>query len=248
VELKRYRDKNISIVYNGALELDCPQRLFVDANAGDSVSGADDSLTRRGTARFFRYKHMPMVLKHYHRGGLVGHLVRDTYLRSLRGFSRMKTEFTLLVKLRKLALPVPEPVAFRQIRTSLFTYTGDLITRRIPDALTLTARLREAALEPQVWQDIGATIARFHARQVYHADLNASNILLDCNDSVHLIDFDKAAIRPANGERWKSSNLQRLRRSLDKLSGLDTLHFSDNDWQALLCGYLRELEPSADTD
>jgi len=240
VELKRYRDKNISIVYDGALGLDCPQRLFVDANAGESVSDAGDTVTRRGRARFFKHKQMPMVLKHYHRGGLVGHLIRDTYLLSLLGFSRMKSEFTLLVKLRKLALPVPEPVAFRQIRTSLFTYRGDLITRRIPGALTLTARLREAALGPQVWQDIGATIARFHARQVYHADLNASNILIDCNDNVHLIDFDKGAIRPANGERWKSGNLQRLRRSLDKLAGLDTLHFSDSDWQALLCGYARE--------
>jgi 3-deoxy-D-manno-octulosonic acid kinase len=62
---------------------------------------------------------------------------------------------------------------------------------------------------------VGAEIARFHAHGVYHADLNAHNILLT-DASVWLIDFDRGELRhPARA--WQQANLARLKRSLLKI-------------------------------
>ena len=51
---------------------------------------------------------------------------------------------------------------------------------RDPDshARPLTQILRERALEVAEWEGLGALLRRFHDFQVWHADLNLSNILL----------------------------------------------------------------------
>ena len=60
-------------------------------------------------------------------------------------------------------------------------------------------------------------LARFHRAGLDHADLNAHNILLDAAGNPWLIDFDRSR-RRADGS-WRQSNLDRLARSLAKLSG-----------------------------
>jgi 3-deoxy-D-manno-octulosonic acid kinase len=89
-------------------------------------------------------------------------------------------------------------------------------------------------LDRSMWQNIGATIGRFHAAGVHHVDLNANNIML-AGDAVYLIDFDRGRLRGRG--RWEDEVIARLRRSLDKLKARDPeLHFADSDWQALLDG------------
>jgi len=57
-------------------------------------------------------------------------------------------------------------------------------------------------------------------------------------DEVWLIDFDKGDIRPVSRD-WQMANLKRLRRSLDKLSGLHgSFYFEDADWQQLMAGWV----------
>jgi len=72
-----------------------------------------------------------------------------------------------------------------------------------------------------------------------HADLNANNILLDTTRQVYLVDFDKSS-RGAKGSQWKQANLQRLKRSLNKL--LQRHSGSRLDWPALESGYNRSDE------
>ena len=238
---KTYNKQNICIFYQEGF-LDKPEVLFERRHRGSRDSTSDNSATydiaetKRGNALFFNYKDIQLTLKHYYRGGFIGRLVRDTYACLPGGTPRMLAEFKLLRKLRKQNLPVPVPVAARCMRSGLLRYRGDLITMRIPGAVTLSQHLNSQSLGVSQWRRIGEMLARFHAANVYHADLNATNILLDRNQQPWLIDFDKSGIR-ADGD-WKLSNLKRLRRSLDKLRrNTPGMHFREDDWRALLEGY-----------
>jgi len=174
------------------------------------------------------------VLRHYRRGGLPAKLVSDLYLWPGLALTRPWREWQLLSELHALGLPVPRPVAARVTRAFL-GYRGDLITRRIPAARSLAELIRDRAGIP--WREIGACIRRFHAAGVWHADLNAHNILVDQETAVWLIDFDRGERRrPAPG--WQQANLERLSRSLRKL-GVDegALHEA---WGALLGGYAQQ--------
>lgn len=192
----------------------------------------------RGAATFFSFKSVPLVLKQYHRGGLIGRLVARRYFYSGLENTRVWREFRLLDQLNRLGLPVPEVVAAEvRIRDRLF-YHGRLITVEIANAKTLAEWIEQAALSEKIWESIGSTLRQFHDRAVYHDDLNANNIMLDLAAGVWLIDFDKGSIGQKRGDGWKPGNLKRLRRSLDKIKArAESLHFTDRNWSSLMNGY-----------
>lgn len=191
--------------------------------------------TGRNTAWFLRHDGRDMVLRHYWRGGMVGRIVKDLYLREPVDRSRAMREFTLLGWMRDQGLPVPRPVAARFSPLGPW-YRADLLMERIPDTRPLADILAQASLLVGDWMRIGAVIARFHKAGVHHSDLNCRNILLDGTGGIWLIDFDKCERRPQG--RWAQDNLQRLERSLLKEKGkVPGLHWTDPDWGALLEGY-----------
>ena len=105
-------------------------------------------------------------------------------------------------------------VAARYERHGFF-YSADLITRRIADAETLAQCLAQGRVDAALAEAVGRVIGRFHRAGVWHADLNAHNVLV-APDGVYLIDFDRGQLRePAVA--WQQANLQRLLRSLVKL-------------------------------
>lgn len=229
MQYKIKKNRKVRIIYNPALVEQPPEALFRD--------DTEKSLGR-GCAYFFDHRNVPMVLKRYYRGGLIGRFIEKTYPTGSEERSRMWTEFRLLGRLHSMNLPVPEPVAARCRLTSPVTCQGELITRRIPDARTLLDAAGTESLPEQIWRDVGTTLRKFHDHNVYHADLNAANILLDNRNRIYLIDFDKGRINSDSSTSWKADNLLRLRRSLDKQKGLNPgLNFDDSDWQALLAGY-----------
>lgn len=190
----------------------------------------------RGAAYFLRAPDdHEWVLRHSRRGGVAANVSDDHYL--WQGIERCRVfrEWRFLASLAEQGLPVPAPVAARVVKRGL-TYRGDLITTRVSDARPLADWLSERALDATGWQAIGTTLARFHRAGVDHHDLNARNILIDPDERVTLIDFDKSEQRPVG--RWREKNLTRLRRSLDKLAGeqLD-FYFFEADWGALRGGY-----------
>ena len=135
-------------------------------------------------------------------------------------------------------LPVPRPIAAQVQRQGIF-YRGDLLVERIADAIPLSRVLQDHCLPLSQWQAIGACIKTFHRQGIYHADLNAHNILLR-NTEVFLIDFDKAEQRPAG--RWHQANLRRLLRSLSKLANqYPCFAFNAEDWQSLNAAYDAEV-------
>ncbi len=176
------------------------------------------------------------VLRHYRRGGMVARLFGDRYMWTGSARTRSFREWRLLARIVALGLPTAQPVAARYVRHGMF-YTAGLITRRIPDAYTLAQRLHARTLDASLLQTVGATVARFHRAGIWHADLNAHNILLNAA-GVHVIDFDRGRQRrPAAS--WRRANLHRLRRSLLKLgAGADgEAAFATHIWEPLLEGY-----------
>lgn len=173
----------------------------------------------RGAVWFIRGPFGDAVLRHYRRGGLAGRLLDDQYLWLGAERTRSLAEFRLLSRLYAWQLPVPRPIAARWQRSG-WTYRADLLTSEIPGARTLAELLPELAdgeRQHARLQSLGRTLARFHRVGVWHADLNAHNLLIDRDGQWHVIDFDRGCIRPPQ-TGWINASLMRLRRSIRKLS------------------------------
>lgn len=191
-----------------------------------------------GRARvvYFSHNDITLVLKHYYRGGAVATLLKDRYFGFAIENTRAFKEWRLLKKMQELKLPVPDAVA-AHVKKSLFFYRADLITRKIENTRTLSDCLTSDTLNSEQWEKVGCCIKSFHQHDIYHADLNARNILLDDNGEVYLIDFDNSCIRMSNAN-WKQANLARLKRSLLKFKNNETVfYFDEQDWSALIDGY-----------
>lgn len=180
------------------------------------------------------------VLRHYYRGGLIGKLINDSYLLTTLKNTRAVQEFTLLAHMQTLALPAPKPIACRVTRQGLF-YQADLLSSRIENAQDLVAILSKQSIVSSVWQKIGIAIRRFHDHNIYHHDLNTHNILIDEQENVFLIDFDRGEIRNSNQNRWQKNNLARLQRSfLKEAKQLPNFYWTIENWQVLLEAYLNK--------
>jgi 3-deoxy-D-manno-octulosonic acid kinase len=200
-----------------------------------ALGKADVQVGGRGGVVFVETPAGACALRHYHRGGLAARVSADRYLWSGAARTRSFREFRLLAHLAESGLPVSAPVAARYVREGL-SYRADLLTRRIASAQTLAQRLAAATLSTALAERVGRTIARFHAAEVWHADLNAHNILVDAEQGVWLIDFDRGRLRkPALA--WQQANLKRLRRSFDKLGAKRAADFDAQFWHPLLAAY-----------
>ena len=228
------------VIYDADQLTDIELRYF-DAEALARDGLVHGSAQGRGTTHFVEIAGKDCVLRHYRRGGMVAKLMGDRYWRGTLPESRAWREWHLLADLSEQGLPVPLPVAARVLTSGPF-YQADIIMQRLSGTHSLSQALEAGRLSEAQWQAIGQCIRRFHKAGVYHADLNAHNILLadgskKTDDAVWLIDFDKGEIRSAARD-WQMANLSRLRRSLEKLSGLHaSFYFQEPDWQELMVGW-----------
>lgn len=176
------------------------------------------------------------VLRHYRRGGMVAALMGDRYLWHGADATRCLAEFRLLAEIARQGLPGPAPVAARYRRDGLY-YRADLITRRIPDVQTLAQCLAAGRLDAELARAVGTLVARFHRAGIWHADLNAHNVLVG-DATLYLIDFDRGA-RRAVAEAWRHANLARLHRSLLKLGAAANgeASFRATIWTPLIDAY-----------
>lgn len=184
-------------------------------------------------------QNMEWVLRHYRRGGMVARFNRDLYAGWCAEQTRSWKEWRLLHHLHTLGLPVPRPVAAHAcwpLGQISGLYRTDILLEKIPQCSTLGALLQQQPMAADLWRNIGKCLKTFHTHHVYHADLNANNILIDAQQKIYLIDFDRC--RVTNNKNLIASNLPRLQRSLFKLQNLhSTFHFSGQDWNMLLAGY-----------
>ncbi len=228
---------------NGAILADAGA-LGDYAEAGESIfhpkfwlehGGLTPVMGGRGAAWFLAAGPHGWVLRRYRRGGLMARISRSGYWWAGEARVRAFAEYRLLELLTREGLPVPAPIAARYRRRG-FTYRCDIIVERIAGAQPLSSMLAHAALGDEPWRAIGEAVARLHAAGVFHADLNAHNILIGPERRVSVIDFDRGRLRGPGG--WRVRNLRRLRHSLEKLSlTLPRDRFPDAAWKVLLEGY-----------
>ena len=224
------RSGNSFFLFDDAIIAQVDDRFF-DQNVADSVGTA----MGRGEAIFFTTAEGEFVLRHYRRGGLPAKILDDRYLGASLDGSRAWREWRLLDELYRDGLPVPQPIAARVVKQGLF-YRADLVTRKL-DAQPLADILLRESIDLELWHRLGETIATFHRHHIYHADLNARNIMLAGDGHFYLIDFDRGARRATAGG-WQRSNLDRLRRSFDKFyKNNQNFNFAESEWQQLLRGY-----------
>ena len=209
-------------------------RLF-DPAYWKQQGGLAGEAVGRGSALFLDTPFGETVLRQYLRGGLPGRFIRDRYLFTGWERSRPVAEFNMLARLTGEGLPVPRPIAALARRHGP-SYTGSLMTQRIMGALPLADLMVERSGRPEFWGSVGACIRHFHERGVVHADLNARNILVDLQNRVYLIDFDRARIAPGQAAAFRK-NLDRLRRSFEKLWPVGVRERLDDCWHGLVDGY-----------
>lgn len=181
--------------------------------AHEALSAAPVAEGGRNAAWFVHGTFGDGVLRRYRRGGLMAKLSRDRYIWGGEEATRSFAEFDLLHFLYRHGLAVPRPLAAAYWRSAA-SYTAAILVQRIAGARTLAQ-----SLEPDRHADVAAAIHAMHEQGVWHADLNAYNILFDDHDKVWLIDFDKSTVRPLLSEERRRANLLRLRRSLVKVAG-----------------------------
>jgi len=151
-------------------------------------------------------------LRHYQRGGLVARVSRDRYLWRGEDASRAFAEFRIMQHLNRQGLRVPAPLAGGYWR-GMLTYRAALLTQRIADARPLALSIDDKWVAP-----VTEAIVAMHRAGAWHADLNAYNIMLDGDDQVWLIDFDRATLGKL-ADSARRANVARLQRSLIKVAG-----------------------------
>ena len=229
------KNNNRYILYDAAC-IENPDSFGFDADYWASQDAIIGFAEGRGTTFFVQYAGEDYVLRHYRRGGFIARLSPDQYVWTGLQRTRAWREWRLLAQMREMDLPVPQPVAVQVVRNGM-TYSADIMTRRISHTTTLAEELERHALSEDTWQELGRMIRRFHHHGVWHADLNANNVLIDTENRIYLIDFDRGRLRqPAR--QWQQANLDRLKRSLLKLqSHTESFYFAESDWETLLAGY-----------
>lgn len=235
IQPKTQKIPNGAILFDSALMPSADPRWF--------EPGVDDGArTRagRGSVVFFDAPFGACVLRHFQRGGLIGKIIKDSFWWFGHKRSRAFREFRLLAGLHDAGLSVPAPVMARCVRSGL-RYRADLITRQIPGSQTLAQLLESAALDAALATRAGRVIAGIHAFGIWHADLNAHNLLVDGGGQVWMIDFDRCRKRkPAMS--WRQANLDRLLRSFRKLRASRLMpNFEDVFWHPMLASYHRSL-------
>ncbi|MUJ21771.1 3-deoxy-D-manno-octulosonic acid kinase [Aliivibrio fischeri] len=227
--MKTIRNKKQIIWYDDSLLSDSPEQCC-DPDYWQQQNKVIGSAQGRGTTWFVALGKMDAALRHYRRGGLFGKIIKDHYIFTGWEKSRSYQEFQLLKSLKEAGVNVPKPIAARTIKRT-FCYQADLLSEKIPNAQDLVSILQEKPLSKEMYQKIGNEIRKMHAAQVNHTDLNIHNILIDDNDKVWIIDFDKCYQQ--KGDDWKKGNWDRLKRSFVKEVTKRNIHWSEEEWANL---------------
>lgn len=235
--------------------------FFNDAWLQETGAVVGMAAAGRGNTQILSIDGKDLVLRHYKRGGYVSKVSEDRYLWTGLDSARPFNELSFLVHLYELELPVPRPYGAEVVRSGA-SYSGSLLTYRVP-GLTLAESFIQNKMTPDLWHQLGLTIALFHKHGICHADLNAHNILMsvdsetdtdtdtetsatdveqsdtDPEDKIRVLvlDFDRASFKDPKQSDWQHKILSRLQRSLLKIADKYQSGLLEIAWQTVLDGF-----------
>lgn len=154
-----------------------------------------------------------IFVKHYARGGLLRLVISDRFYGESGG--RAKIELEMLLRVNKLGLRVPKPIAYVVQGGRL--YCAWLVLEELQGYTTLAQISREEEeTVHRVFDDLVRQIGILLDNKIFHVDLHPGNVLVGPQRELYLIDFDKAHTvnipRPELRERY----LRRWRRAVIK--------------------------------
>ena len=236
-----------------AASISLDTRLF-DHDHCMSLDGAYRITEGRGTSVVFPAYGRQLFLKDYRRGGMVRHLSQDRYLYTGLDRTRAWREFRLLEMMKRSGLAVPQPFACRVERLGV-SYRARLIVEVIDNGGSLAELVKTRGFDAVDWYSLGEFIGGFGRQQIFHADLNASNILMVQGEVAsgggvfYLIDFDRGRklsglSAPLFRYFYQQRMLQRLYRSLVKTANMESAVSLQPGWQEFLSGYTHNVKRS----
>lgn len=153
------------------------------------------SLTPLGGRAEIVIKNLPeigmTVFKNYFRGGILGLFNKRVYL-NFKNNIRPLNEIMFLSEVKKLNIPVPEPIA--AYYSGNFFYKGGIVTEYINSPYTLAQFCieNEKQGEKLYFEKFIPVYEKMIEHKIYHRDLHPGNIVVSGNEDIYIIDFDKA--------------------------------------------------------
>lgn len=217
-----------------ALELDEMRAVLEDARDG-KPAGEPLSSGRGGARKLVLPGGKRVFLRKYLRGGFARHFVSDLYLiRPERPFRELVVTETA----RASGCAVPTVLAVSVEEVGLF-YRGWIVTEAIENARAMFDVWQggDPAERAVLLAAVGRSIRTLHNAGVYHVDLTGHNIIVREDGSPVILDFDRGFFAPPGTPRFVDRGLDRLWRSMRKLSAAAHVPLDDRDRRWLERGY-----------
>ncbi len=177
-----------------------------------------------------------VVVRHSMRGGFLARTGTDLFLPPTRGLRELMNS----LRLKLASVPTPEVVAFVAYRVGRVLRRSDVATREIPDSHDLAAVLRQMEAGPdrdKCLEAAGRLLSLLAHAGAHHPDLNARNVLVTWESNhgarAHILDVDRIRFHVPGDPMVANANMQRLERSLQKLSAIESLAVSARDIDVL---------------
>ena len=154
-----------------------------------------------------------VVIKHYRRGGVIRYLIKQRYLKC--GKTRSQIEYELLQKVRSLGINAPEPIAFAYRGHLLYQcWLATLEIKHHQTLAQISCSNEERACI--VIRAIIKQVSMLIKNNILHVDLHPGNIIVDNQNQVYLLDFDKGSIFHGGKNALRRRYLHRWNRAIQK--------------------------------
>ena len=155
----------------------------------------------------------PVVIKEFFRGGFFGNINKNYFLVSKR--IRPQIEYEFILKAKNLGINVPEPIGYFS-RGTIF-YRGWLIMKMINIKSNFAdLSMKENQFTRELMPKLIEYFEKLIENRIFHSDLHPGNVLVDKDNKLFLIDFDKASYFKGNRNKLRDTYLFRWRRAVLK--------------------------------